>query len=470
MLIVDATQVNAAGEVNAASIATTDSAAATMIINEVTLAQALMEIKSTKPKAKGIVFQEPKELVKLKKKDQITLDEEVRLKLQAELQAELDKEQRLASEKDQQQEDANITLIETWDDVQAKIDADYQLAERLQAEEQQELNDAEKATLFMKLLEKRRKFFAAKRGEEKRNRPPTRAQQRSIMCTYLKNMEGWKPNSLKNKSFAKIQELFGKAIKKAQEEMGEDSANPTDPHYTPTIIQPFTSQPQNTKQPRKPRRNVTEVPQLSDPIEHVADMAVNEEMDDSLERAATTATSLDVEQDKGVNTPQSREDSLKLTELMELCTKLQQRVLDLENGDEVIVGSVDVAEQAKKIVDDITLAKALMEIKSAKPKALKVAIQEPEQGTTTTTPTIITVSSSRPKAKGLVIHEQEQAPTPTGFSQQPSQFKDKGKGKMVEPKPVKKLLKKYQLMLDEELAFKLQAKKEEEERLAIEKA
>nr|GFA05498.1 hypothetical protein [Tanacetum cinerariifolium] len=51
------------------------------------------------------------ELVKLKKKDQITLDEEVRLKLQAELQAELDKEQRLASEKDQQQEDANIALI-----------------------------------------------------------------------------------------------------------------------------------------------------------------------------------------------------------------------------------------------------------------------------------------------------------------------------------------------------------------------
>nr|GEY30983.1 hypothetical protein [Tanacetum cinerariifolium] len=31
----------------------------------------------------------------------------------------------------------------------------------------------------------------------------------------------------------------------------------------------------------------------------------------------------------GVNTPQSREDSLKLTELMELCTNLQQRVLNL---------------------------------------------------------------------------------------------------------------------------------------------
>ncbi|GJX16250.1 hypothetical protein Tco_0217082 [Tanacetum coccineum] len=34
------------------------------------------------------------------------------------------------------------------------------------------------------------------------------------MCTYLKNMEGWKTKSLKNKSFANIQELFDKAIKK----------------------------------------------------------------------------------------------------------------------------------------------------------------------------------------------------------------------------------------------------------------
>nr|GFC42027.1 hypothetical protein [Tanacetum cinerariifolium] len=34
-------------------------------------------------------------------------------------------------------------------------------------------------------------------------------------------------------------------------------------------------------------------------------------------------------------------------------------------------------ELKKKVVDDITLAKALMEIKSAKPKADKVVIQEP---------------------------------------------------------------------------------------------
>ncbi|GKE12982.1 hypothetical protein Tco_1416533 [Tanacetum coccineum] len=72
----------------------------------------------------------------------------------------------------------------------------------------------ERAKLFQQLLEKRRKHFAAKRAEEKRNRPPTRAQQRSIMSTYLKNIAGYKHNQLKNKSFNDIQKLFDKAMKR----------------------------------------------------------------------------------------------------------------------------------------------------------------------------------------------------------------------------------------------------------------
>ncbi|GJS95153.1 ribonuclease H-like domain-containing protein [Tanacetum coccineum] len=93
-------------------------------------------------------------------------------------------------------------------------DADYQLVERLHAQEQHELIIEEKSTLFVQFLEKRKKHFAAKRAEEKRNMPPTRAQQRIIMRTYLKNMTGWKPRDLKNKSFANIQELFDKAFKR----------------------------------------------------------------------------------------------------------------------------------------------------------------------------------------------------------------------------------------------------------------
>ncbi|GJU81051.1 hypothetical protein Tco_1283416 [Tanacetum coccineum] len=159
---------------------------------------------------------------------------------------------------------------------------------------------------------------------------------------------------------------------------------PTDPHYTPTIIQPSTSQPQKKQRSRRSKRKDTEVPQPSGSTTNVADEAINEEMDDSLERVATTATGLDAEQDRGNinktqskatlnepsslgtssgsgprrqetigdtiaqtrsenvsklsndpllargNTLQSGEDRLKLEELMALCTTLQSRVLALE--------------------------------------------------------------------------------------------------------------------------------------------
>ncbi|GKD56781.1 hypothetical protein Tco_1290168 [Tanacetum coccineum] len=397
--------------------------------------------------------------------------------------------------------------------------------------------------------------------------------------------------------------------------MGEGLANPTDSHYTPTIIQP-SPQPQKKQKPRKPKRKDTQIPESSGPTEHVADEVVYKELDDSLVRVATSASSLEAEQDSGNiiktrskatpneagsqgttlgggprrqetirdtiaqtrfenvsklsndsllargNTLRSGEDSLKLNELMELCSNLQTRVLDLEktkttqaneitsfkrgvkklekkdrsrthklkrlykvglsarvesskdeedlgedaskqgritdidankdiylvnvqtdeymfdvndlDGDEVIIESVDVVNTAKEtrsVVEEVTvvtisvsaatttttttaitdvemtLAQTLAELKSAKPKADKVVIQEPEQGTTTPTLTTITDATTVTAVK----------------------VQDKGKGKIVEPKPVKKIYKKELLGLDEELAFKLQAK-EEEERLAREKA
>ncbi|GJX19246.1 hypothetical protein Tco_0221923 [Tanacetum coccineum] len=90
----------------------------------------------------------------MKKKDQISFDEQKAKRLQAEF----DEEERLAREKDE----ANVALIEEWDDIQAKVDADYQLAQRLQAKEQEQFTTEQKAILFKELLEQRRKHFAAK--------------------------------------------------------------------------------------------------------------------------------------------------------------------------------------------------------------------------------------------------------------------------------------------------------------------
>ncbi|GKA18975.1 putative ribonuclease H-like domain-containing protein [Tanacetum coccineum] len=259
------------------------------------------------------------------------------------------------------------------------------------------------------------------------------------------------------------------------------------------------------------------VSQPSGSTNNVVDEAVNEETNDSLVKAATTASSLEAEQDSGdIIKTQSKatpneassqgtssgggprcqetlgdtiaQTSMKLMELMEICAKLQQRVLDLEttkttqaseikslkksvkklerrnnsrthglkrlykvgssrrvkSPDKEDLGEADATKQgriadidadaglpwktkmvsvAKETVNvvativstastilvsaattvitdvEITLAQALAELKSAKLKDDKVMIQEPEQGTTTTTPT------TQPKAKGIAFRE-----------------------------------------------------------------
>ncbi|GJW96551.1 hypothetical protein Tco_0178359 [Tanacetum coccineum] len=271
---------------------------------------------------------------------------------------------------------------------------------------------------------------------------------------------------------------------------------------------------------------------VQDQEEMGKDEAINEEMDDSLVRAATTATSLDAEQDMGnINKTRSKEtlnepsfpgtssgsgprvkklerrnksrthglkrlyrvgssrrvESSEDEGLGKEDASKQGRIADIDanediylvnvqtdedmfdvndiDGDEVIVESVDVvntAQETRSVVEEVTVV--IIPVSAA-------------TTTTTTTATITNVEvtlaqvlaelkSVKPKAV------KEQAPTSTVSSQQPSQVKvqDKGKGKMVEPEPVKKMSKKDLLRLDEELAFKLQAEEEEEERLAREKA
>ncbi|GJW74667.1 hypothetical protein Tco_0134037, partial [Tanacetum coccineum] len=128
---------------------------------------------SSKDKGKGIMI-EPE--VPLKRKDQIALDEQIARNIQAKLDAELLEEQKLARK---QEEEASIALIESWENTQAMIKANRLLAERLQLKEREELTDEEKAILFMELMEKRRKHFTALRAQEKRNRPSTKAQNRT---------------------------------------------------------------------------------------------------------------------------------------------------------------------------------------------------------------------------------------------------------------------------------------------------
>ncbi|GKD89166.1 hypothetical protein Tco_1364673, partial [Tanacetum coccineum] len=333
-----------------------------------------------------------------------------------------------------------------------------------------------------------------------------------------------------------------------------------------------------------PKRKETEIPQSSGPIDNVADEAFNEEMDDSLERAATTATSLDAEQDMGninktkskgtpnepsssgtssgggarrqetmgdtiaqprsenvsklSNDPllargnilQSGEDSLKLNELMELCTILQQRVLDLETtkttqaneiatrvesfGDEESLGedaskqgrinAIDADEDINLVNDqddadmfdvntltgddvlaepdvsvkdvnltvyEVTLAQELASLKSVNPKVKANVVEESSvpvsaASTKISAATTTTTATIPTPRKGIVITALGTSTTTT-ISLQPSQEKVQDKGKGITVEEhVKSMKMKDLVKLDEEIASKLQAEFDEEGRLA----
>ncbi|GKG25096.1 hypothetical protein Tco_0395724, partial [Tanacetum coccineum] len=94
-------------------------------------------------------------------------------------------------------------------------------------------------------------------------------------------------------------------------------------------------------------KRTTEISQSSGPIPFVLDETVIKEWEDRIERAVTTASSLEAEQDSAqirfeaaskqsndpplsrVNTLKSAEDNIKLKEMIELYTKLLERALDL---------------------------------------------------------------------------------------------------------------------------------------------
>ncbi|GJT15890.1 hypothetical protein Tco_0874596 [Tanacetum coccineum] len=61
-------------------------------------------------------------------------------------------------------------------------------------------------------MDKRKKHFARLRAEEHRRKPPTKAQRRNQMCTYLKNMVGFTYSQLKNKIFDEVQKAFDKTM------------------------------------------------------------------------------------------------------------------------------------------------------------------------------------------------------------------------------------------------------------------
>nr|GEZ39624.1 hypothetical protein [Tanacetum cinerariifolium] len=254
---------------------------------------------------------------------------------------------------------------------------------------------------------------------------------------------------------------------------------------------------------KKPRRKDTELPQTSVPIEVIVAEAVYEEMYDSVERAATTATGLDAEQDRGII-----KDRLTLTELMELCAQLQSRVLALDTtktNQALQIGSLKrrekkIEKKASKRTHKLSILYKIgssRRIKSSNEASLDdsedaskegriidnldddkgVTFVDEAQGrndqdmfhTVTAAGVEVSAASTTPT---ISIDDITLAKALAAFkSSKHMSSKDKGKERMIKPK--KPLKKKYQIMIDEEvvrnLDAQLQAELEEEERLARQK-
>ncbi|GJX61529.1 putative ribonuclease H-like domain-containing protein [Tanacetum coccineum] len=141
------------------------------------------------------------------------------------------------------------------------------------------------------------------------------------------------------------------------------------------------------------------------------------------------------------------------------------RVNDLD-GDEVIVKSegTDKAGEKRNVVEEAVVVTDAVTIPVSAATITNVEL--------TLAQTLAELKSASPKTKGVVMQEPSES-TLTISLQLPSQVKgqgskDKGKAKMIEPEnPLKK---KDPIKFDEEEALRQQAKFDEEDRLAREKA
>ncbi|GJS70491.1 putative ribonuclease H-like domain-containing protein [Tanacetum coccineum] len=161
--------------------------------------------------------------------------------------------------------------------------------------------------------------------------------------------------------------LFPSMVVQAREEMGKDSAMPTDPQHTPIVTQPSSSQPQRKQKSRRPKRKDTEIPQFSVPSDptNVADKAVNE-------KARRKIHDIDDDEDITLENVHDAE-MFDVSNLHgdEVFVKKEVLVKEVNVVEEVVSAAEETVNAATITEDEITLAQALTELKSVKPNMKK---------------------------------------------------------------------------------------------------
>ncbi|GJR45694.1 hypothetical protein Tco_1313797 [Tanacetum coccineum] len=102
----------------------------------------------------------------------------------------------------------SATKDKEWEDIQSKVEANEELAQRLQSEERELYTEAEQERMLLELINQRKIYVSTQRTEERRNKPPTQAQQRTYMSNYIMHMGGYTLQKLRGYSFDEIKNLF----------------------------------------------------------------------------------------------------------------------------------------------------------------------------------------------------------------------------------------------------------------------
>ncbi|GJR42215.1 putative ribonuclease H-like domain-containing protein [Tanacetum coccineum] len=117
------------------------------------------------------------------------------------------------------QEAASSLNIEEWDDIQARVEADEEFVQKLQSDEREMYYESEKARLLAKLINERKRYFAAQRAEERRNKPLTQ----NLFETTIRRVHTFVP--MESESEIVILELAaGSSKKDAEEELVQESS------------------------------------------------------------------------------------------------------------------------------------------------------------------------------------------------------------------------------------------------------
>nr|GEW02126.1 hypothetical protein [Tanacetum cinerariifolium] len=133
----------------------------------------------------------------IKKRDQYQIERDAKVSLK--IQADLDEE--VMTERERREEASKVALAKLYDEVQAQIDADHELAARLTHEEQEKYTVKERSKLLAAFFKRRKKQIAKERAEEIKSKPPIKTQLRNLMMNYLKHTCRFTHAKLKSRRF-----------------------------------------------------------------------------------------------------------------------------------------------------------------------------------------------------------------------------------------------------------------------------